>query len=96
MEQHQLLQAQITSQKCPWHEDVERRIVANENSVESIEKSLLEYRNEQTGILETLKIDLATIKERVCNSDKVTWQFYVTLLGIFVMIIMGVIEKILK
>ncbi len=87
---------QQPAQKCPWHEDVERRIVANENSVESIEKSLLEYRNEQTGILETLKIDLATIKERVCNSDKVTWQFYVTLLGIFVMIVMNVLEKILK
>jgi len=90
----QLLQA--PAQKCPWHEDVERRIVANENSVESIEKSLLDYRTEQTSILESLKIDLATIKERVCNGDKITWQFYVMLLGILVMIIMNVLEKVLK
>jgi len=90
----QLLQA--PAQKCPWHEDVERRIVANENSVENIEKSLLEYRNEQTGILETLKIDLATIKERVCNSDKMTWQTYVTIFGVLIMIAMAILDKFLK
>lgn len=96
MEQHQLLQAQITSQKCPWHEDLERRIVETKTDIENVEKSLNSFKEGQMTILESMKIDLATIKERVCNSDKMTWQTYVTIFGVLIMIAMAILDKFLK
>lgn len=96
MEQHQLLQAQITSQKCPWHEDLERRIVETKTDVENVEKSFHSFKDDQISMFEAVKIDLATIKERVCNDGKLTWQTYITIFGVLIMIAMTILDKILK
>lgn len=94
--EHNLLQAQIPTQKCPWHEDLERRIVETKTDIENVEKSLNSFKEGQMTILESMKIDLATIKERVCNSDKMTWQTYVTIFGVLIMIAMAILDKFLK
>lgn len=94
--EHNLLQAQIPTQKCPWHEDLERRIVETKTDVENVEKSLNSFKDDQISMFEAVKIDLATIKERVCNDSKLTWQVYVTIFGVLIMIAMAILDKFLK
>lgn len=96
MDQQNLLQAQVPTQKCPWHGDLERRIDETKADVENVEKSLNNFKEGQMTILESMKIDIATIRERVCNSDKMTWQTYVTIFGVLIMIAMAIIDKFLK